>query len=98
MRAVGGYLGSDGVRARGEELRDASGFEARLAQAKGSAKTSTASAHNYRIVLMVDDGIRLGELCQRVSLVRRGGMQDKPPKQIPLQKEQTNQTCSAVLE
>jgi hypothetical protein len=59
------------VRTSREELGDAGSLKASLGQAKGRSQTSTASTNDYSIILVVNDGIRLGELEGLVAQLER---------------------------
>ena len=63
------------VRARREELGDARHVEALLGEPKGRAQAGAASAHDNRVVLVVDDRVRLGAsgLGGRTGRIEEGG-------------------------
>jgi hypothetical protein len=56
-RGIDTTLRGDSVRTGREELGDTGGVEASLGETKGRAQTSSSSANNDGIVLVVDNGV-----------------------------------------
>ena len=54
---VDATLCGSGVGAGGEKLGNARNIEAFLSQTEGSPETSTSSANNHSVILVVDDGV-----------------------------------------
>lgn len=95
-RGIDTTLRGDGVRTGREELGDTGGVEASLGETEGRAQTSTSSANNDGIVLVVDDGVLARDKAR--GLLRLQVLGSKDAGGGPCRRESSRRCADALRE